>query len=424
MNSSLFVARRIIKNAPKGVSSVIFKIAAVTIALGVAVMICANSVINGFQNEISDKIFGFWGHIHLNDTKITRSFESIPIRSNPAMIDSIYNIYQEDYIDRETGETKTTLGGVTHIQSYTFMPGILNREKVFEGILLKGIGPDCDESRLKSFLAEGELINFNPDEESRDLIISEITAQRMEVTVGQKMIINFVQDRNVVKKAFTITGIYKTGLGEYDKRFAYCDQRVLQDVMDWDANQISGYEIFLDHIDDAEGMADIIYADYLPRGMFAETIHEKRPNIFEWLKLLNVNEQIIIMLMIIVSIINMVTVILIFILDRGHMIGVLKSVGFPDWDIRKIFIYQAFWLVVKGVVLGNIIAITLLVAQRYFGFIRLDESSYYLAVAPVSFSLWQIMLINLLAVFVISVWMIIPTYIITRIKPIKVLEFG
>ena len=423
MNSSLFIAKRLIKKSSARFTSVIIQIATATVALGLVVMLCANSVINGFQNEISDKIFGFWGHIHINDTKITRSFETIPIKRDQALVDSISNIGQLELIDNRTGELISTSGGVKHVQSYAFCPGVLNRKKVFEGIILKGISNDSDDSRLKQFLQEGELISYNDTTESRQLIISEQTARRMEVKLNDKLVINFAKDRKVLKKQFSIGGIYKTGLEEYDKKFAFCDMKVVQDVLGWEQNQITGYEVFLDDINDAPIMSDVIYNEFLPTGLYAETIQEKRPNIFEWLDLLNINERIIIMLMILVSIINMATVILIFILDRSHMIGVLKAVGYNNWPVRKVFLYQAINILLRGIIYGNIIAFVLLITQRYTEFIKLDEASYYLSVAPVSFSLWQVILINIIVITVTSVSMILPTYIITKIKPIKVLEF-
>lgn len=423
MNSSLFIVKRLIEKSSSGFTSIIIKIATATVALGLVVMICANSVINGFQNEIQNKIFGFWGHIHVNDTKVTRNYESIPINTDAQLVDSIMSIGQLSLIDNITGESLNTNGGVRHVQSYAFCPGILNRAKVFEAIFLKGISTDNDELRLKEFIKEGGLISFSDSTESRDLIISEVTANRMEIALGEKLIINFVKDRKVLKKSFEVTGIYKTGLEEYDEKFAFCDQRVVQDVLGWDQDQITGYEIFLDDIEDAPIMSDIIYNEYLPTGLFSETIQEKRPNIFEWLDLLNINERIIILLMILVSIINMATVILIFILDRSHMIGVLKAVGYRDWPVRKIFLYQSIWILLRGMMYGNIIAIVLLLIQKYGEIIKLDEASYYLSVAPVSFSLSQILLINIIAIVVTSLSMIVPTYIVTKIKPIKVLEF-
>lgn len=424
MNSSLFIAKKLINKSSSGFTDIIIKIAIATVALGLVVMLCANSVINGFQNEISNKIFGFWGHIHINDTKITRSFESIPIDTDQTLVDSILNIGQTKVIDNETGETVTTIGGVRNVQSYAFCPGILNRNKTFEPILLKGIAKDNDEESLLQFLKSGELITYNDSTESRGLIISEYTALRLEVKLKDKLIINFAKDRKMLKKQFTIKGIYKTGLEEYDKKFAFCDQKVVQNVLGWDQNQITGYEVFLDDIKDAPILNEVIYKEFLPTGLYAETIQSKRPNIFEWLDLLNINERIIIMLMILVSIINMTTVILIFILDRSHMIGVLKAVGYNNWPVRKIFLYESIWILLRGIIYGNVIAAILLLTQHYFGIVTLNEASYYLSVAPVSFSLWQIILINIIVIVVTSLSMIIPTYIITKIRPIKVLEFA
>jgi len=328
-----------------------------------------------------------------------------------------------ELIDNRTGKSLSTAGGVKHVQSYAFCPGVLNSKRVFEGIILKGIANDSDDSRLQQFLKSGELISLNDSTESRQLIISDQTARRMEVELNDRLIINFAKDRKVLKKQFTIAGIYKTGLEEYDKKFAFCDMKVVQDVLGWDQDQITGYEVFLDDINDAPIMSDVIYNEYLPTGLYSETIQQKRPNIFEWLDLLNINERIIIMLMILVSIINMATVILIFILDRSHMIGVLKSVGYKNWPVRKVFLYQAINILLRGIIYGNIIAFILLIVQRYGEVIKLDEASYYLSVAPVSFSLWQVILINIIVITVTSVSMILPTYIITKIKPIKVLEF-
>jgi len=387
-------------------------------------MVCSNSVINGFQKEISNKIFGFWGQIHINDAKIRRSFETIPINKNPELVSSIEQIKAVEFEDEETGDFYKSKGGVQFVQSYSFCPGILSRKKTFEPIILKGISEDYRLEVIDQFLTDGKAITFQASEESRDLILSQYTVNRLEVKIGDDLIINFAKDRKVLKKRFKLSGVYKTGLEEYDQKFAYCDQKVVQDVLGWSDQQISGYEVFIDEVSDAPIIADEIYENHLPLGLFAETIQEKRPNIFEWLGLLNINVRIIIMLMIIVSVINMATVILIFILDRSHMIGVLKSVGFKDWTVRKIFLYQSIWLLLKGIVLGNLISLILLGIQHFGKIIKLDEASYYLSYAPVDFSLSQILFINLIVIVVTSITMILPTYIISRIRPIKVLEFA
>lgn len=424
MDASLFIAQRLIEKSSKRFTRVIITIATITIALSIVVMVCSNSVINGFQKEISNKIFGFWGNIHINDAKISRSFETIPINKSAEIVNSISGIERAEVVDEETGTVLRSKGGVNFVQSYSFCPGVLNRKKTFEGIILKGISDDYKSEVIEEFLQDGETIKFSPEEESRDLIISEMTANRLEVKLGDNVIINFAKDRKVLKKRFELKGIYKTGLEEYDKKFAYCDLRVVQEVLGWTEQQITGYEVFLDHVEDANIIADEIYENHLPLGLYAETIQEKRPNIFEWLGLLNINVRIIIILMIIVSIINMATVILIFILDRSHMIGVLKSVGFKDWTVRKIFLLQSIWLLLKGILIGNIIALAILFIQHYGKIIKLDEASYYLSYAPVDFSLSQILMINLIVIVVTSLTMILPTYIISRIRPIKVLEFA
>ncbi len=424
MDASLFIAQRLIEKSSKRFTRVIITIATITIALSIVVMVCSNSVINGFQNEISNKIFGFWGNIHINDAKISRSFETIPINKSSELVKSISEIERAEIEDETTGEVLKSNGGVKFVQSYSFCPGVLNRKKTFEGIILKGISQDYRKEVIEEFLQEGEIIKFSSAEESRDLIISELTAKRLEVNLGDYVIINFAKDRKVLKKRFELKGIYKTGLEEYDKKFAYCDLKVVQDVLGWTDQQITGYEVFLEDVNDANIIADEIYENHLPLGLYAETIQEKRPNIFEWLGLLNINVRIIIILMIIVSVINMATVILIFILDRSHMIGVLKSVGFKDWTVRKIFLYQSIWLLLKGIFIGNIISLALLGLQHFGRIVKLDEASYYLSYAPVDFSLSQILTINLIVIVVTSITMILPTYIISRIRPIKVLEFA
>ncbi len=424
MDASLFIAQRLIEKSSKRFTRVIITIATITIALSIVVMVCSNSVINGFQNEISNKIFGFWGNIHINDAKISRSFETIPINKSSELVESISEIERAEIEDETTGEVFKSNGGVKFVQSYSFCPGVLNRKKTFEGIILKGISQDYRKEVIEEFLQEGEIIKFSSAEESRDLIISELTAKRLEVNLGDYVIINFAKDRKVLKKRFELKGIYKTGLEEYDKKFAYCDLKVVQDVLGWTDQQITGYEVFLEDVNDANIIADEIYENHLPLGLYAETIQEKRPNIFEWLGLLNINVRIIIILMIIVSVINMATVILIFILDRSHMIGVLKSVGFKDWTVRKIFLYQSIWLLLKGIFIGNVISLALLGLQHFGRIVKLDEASYYLSYAPVDFSLSQILTINLIVIVVTSITMILPTYIISRIRPIKVLEFA
>lgn len=424
MDLSIYIAKRLISKSSTGFTRVIIKIAVATIALSIVVIICSNALINGFKEEISGKIFGFWGHIHITDTKITRSYESVPIIKDEELEDAILQVKSVPIIN-DLGEFEgETQGGVKYIQPYAFVPGILNRKETFEGIIIKGVSNDFNFEQMSPYLKRGRFITYNDSVASRDLLISEQTAKRMKIDTADKLIIHFLKDRQSIKKAFKVVGIYKTQLEEYDSKFAICDIRNVQEVIGWNENQITGYEIFLDDIDDAKLVADYIYENHLPQGAYAETIKEKLPNIFDWLDLQDINETIIMLLMVLVSIINMATVILIFILDRSRMIGVLKSVGAKDWSIRKIFILQSTWILFKGMLWGNAIAILLCLLQKYGQFIKLDAESYYVSTAPIRLYMDQVIWINVLVILVTCVWMILPTFIITKIKPVKVLRFG
>lgn len=424
MDASLYIGKRIIQQSSKSFTKIIMNIAIATIALSIVIMLCSNALINGFKEEISQKIFGFWGHIHITDTKMLRTTESIPISIDENLEKQIGALTTTEYVDESTMQDFTTNGGVSHIQPYAFVPGLLDNNKNWEGVILKGVNDKFNWDQMSSYLKEGSPISFSDSTASRDLIISQQTASRMNVGLGDALIVHFGKERKSIKKRFKICGIYKTELEEYDSKFSFVDLRIVQDVLDWNPNQISGYEVYLDDLKDASAFADIIYNEHLPRGLYTETIQEKLPNIFEWLELQNINETIIIFLMIIVSIINMATVILIFILDRSRMIGILKSIGSKNWTIRKIFLLQALWILIKGLIIGNIIALALMLIQKYGQIIRLDPESYYVSIAPVKIDLLPFLWINLLVIVVTLLWMVIPTYIITKIKPVKVLRFG
>ncbi|MBT8229936.1 MAG: FtsX-like permease family protein, partial [Bacteroidia bacterium] len=220
-----------------------------------------------------------------------------------------------------------------------------------------------------------------------------------------------------------VGGIYKTGLEIYDKRFAFLDMKILQDVMGWGDNQIGGYEIFLDEMDDAFAIADYVYETVLPPHLYAETIQEKFSTEFDWLELQDINESLLILLMLIVAIINMSTAILILILERSRMIGILKALGQKDWGIRKIFVYNAVWIMSLAIIFGNIIGIGLAWFQKQTGFLKLNEENYYLSEVPIRFDLVSIIAINAGAVIIVALVIILPTYLVTKVTPIKILRF-
>lgn len=394
-------------------------------------MILAFALIEGFQKEISSKIFGFWGHIHITDTNINRSFEAIPIDLNQDFYPDLDTVGQVSYPCEkmifgyqyaETGACETK-GGIDYVQPFILVPGIIKTKKLLEGIILKGFDKDFRTEKLEPFLKDGAFPVLNDSVPSREVILSEQTAQRLKLKVGDRLTVHFVQEGDQLKRGFTVGGIYKTGLEEYDQKFALIDLRVLQQILGWQEDQVSGFEVFVENISDLDPLNDFVYLDVLPGDLYSETIRDKFPAIFEWLELQDINKVVILLLLMIVAIINMVTTLLILILERTKMIGMLKSLGQTDWNIRKIFLYHAGIIILHGMFWGNLFGIGACWLQKKFEFIKLSEADYYLNVAPVDINIWAILLINICTLAIIILFLLIPSYLVARIQPVKALRF-
>ena len=424
MNISYYISQRISKASTSGYSGTIIKIAIATIALSIAIMILSVSVLMGFKKGITEKVFGFWGHIHVTDSKISRTFELTPILNSDAIKDSISSIgyvekRDEDYVQKIV----KTQGGVTSINPYIMLPGIIKTQrKDLEGIILKGIDKDYKWQNFESYLKKGNFPKLGLDNK-REILISQQTARRLKVDVGDKLNVYFVKDRDAKTKQFKISGIYRTGLEEYDVKFVFVDMSVLQDILEWDKTQIGGYEIFIDNIDDAELIADYVHDEILPANLYSETIKNKFGNLFKWIELQDMNALLLLILMTIVAIINMSTAILILILERSKMIGTLKALGMGNWDIRKIFIYNALWILAMAIIIGNVMGIGIALIQKSTGLLKLDETNYYLSEVPIDFDILAIVGINVITIIVTLLVMIIPSYMVTKISPIKILRF-
>lgn len=394
-------------------------------------MILATSILDGFKREISTKVYGFWGHIHITDTNINRSLEQIPISKTSPFLKDILDIESVQYEKPqrilgiyETGRmlTKSTHGGVKHMQPFALSPGIITTKKDFGGIILKGVDEKFNWSYKEDLIQKGEPLQLDVDA-SADIVISKVTARKMELDIDDKIIVSFIINGKQRKKRFQVSGIYNTGLEEYDDRFAYVDLRVVQDMLGWTSDQVSGIEIQLDDVEDAEIIDQYIY-DIVPIEYYTETIRRKFPSIFEWLKLQDINMVLILVLMIIVSVINMITALLILILERTNMIGTLKALGTGNFEIRKIFIVQAAYIISIGLIIGNILGVGLALLQQHFHIIKLDEASYYLSYAPILLNPLKVIGLNILCFAIIVIFLFIPSYIITKISPIKALSFG
>ncbi len=394
-------------------------------------MVISTALISGFKHEIQNKIFGFWGHIHITETGMDRSLlEVYAISKKQTFYPSLDSVGQIEYLSREKllglfeiERVKKTKGGIRHIQVFAIKPGIIQAENVLEGMILKGIGSDFDWSFINKFMVEGRPIRLPEDSLSRDILISRQTADRLQVGVGDRFTVHFVERGSQLKRLFYISGIYKTGLEEYDRSFALVDIRQIQKLLDWTENDVSGFEVFIDNIEDLDIFDEYIYYEKLPTDLSSETIRKKQPEIFEWLELQNINEVVILSLMVVVAIINMVTTLLILILERTNMIGTLKALGSSNWTIQKIFLYYAAYIVILGIFWGNLLGIGLCLLQQEFEFIKLSEENYYLSVAPIDLQFWPIFLINSGTLLITLVFLIIPSYLVTTISPVKAIRF-
>ena len=366
MNYELFLAKRIIaaKQYKSSISSPIIKIAITAISLGIIIMLISIATGVGLQQKIKEKISGFNGHVQITNFEDNNS----QITVTPISIDQPFfpNFKSVD--------------GVKNVQVFATKAGIIRTESDFEGVIFKGVGAEFDWSFFNSYLTEGKVLTVS-EEISNSVLISKTTADRLDLKVGDKFNLFFVKDDpskppNV--RVFSVSGIYNTGFKEFDENYVMGDIKHIQRLNKWDSNEIGGFEVLLNDFDELEQKGNEIYQN-IPSTLNAQTISEKYPAIFEWLQLFNTNIVVIIGIMILIAGINMITALLVLILERTQMIGILKALGSSNWSIRKVFLYNAAYLITIGLFWGNLIGIGLLLIQKYGGVIQLNPESYYVS---------------------------------------------
>lgn len=417
-----WIAKKLMASGAGGFTRVILWIATGAVGLSVAVMILSLALMTGFKHEITRKMFGFWGHIHISDPRTIRSYEALPFTPDPKMIESIAHIRSvtSDNETEPSGKPLVSKGGVHHIESYIYLPGIITHDDQLEGIVLKGVGEDYDWPAINQYNDGGPAWTGIADD---GLIISRITADRLRLKPEDKLILHFVREGRQMQRRFTIQGIYKTGLEENDAKFALASIHRVRDILEWDSTQVSGLEITIEHIEDMNLLTDYIYRNEIPSNLYAENIREKFPSLFEWLELQDINTVVIIGLMLAVAVINMITALLILILERTQMIGILKSMGAQDRSIRQVFLWFAMFITIGGICIGNILGLGLAWLQDHFRFIRLDEADYYLDYAPVMVLPWHLAIVNIGALVLIGLCLIAPSFLVSKVNPIKTIHF-
>lgn len=410
MNLEYFIAKRLItaKEYKSSISAPIIKIAIAAIAIGMVMMIISVATGIGLQQKIREKVSAFNGHIVISNYDNNQSEATLtPISKNQKFYPKFNSV-----------------AGISHIQAVATKAGIIRTEKAFEGIIFKGVGTDYQWDNIQEYLVAGHLPNLSSQLNS-EVVISQFLADRLELKVGDAFNTFFIKENqnqlpNI--RRLKITGIFNSGFQEFDATYIIGDIRHVQRMNKWSPNQIGAFEIFVQDFDQIQSLGEEVYQQ-TPSNLDAKTIIEKYSYIFDWLLLFDFNIIIILGVMILVATINMVVALLVLILERTQMIGILKALGASNWSVRKIFLYNAFYLILRGLLWGNCIGIGVLLIQKYFGIIQLNPENYYVNQAPVYFNLGYIAALNLLTVGVCFLVLLIPSYIITKISPIKAIRY-
>jgi len=414
LNFELFIARKILSGGLSGkkLAGPVIKVATLGIVLGMVVMILSLAIGFGFKGEIRDKITGFASHVQVMSYDYNYSFETNPITSDDQLVEEI-----------------EAIEGVNFIQRFGTMPGIIKANESIQGIVLKGVGPEYNWSFMESTLVDGEVPVFTDSLRSDEILISRELSKLLKVKVGDKLRMYFVQN-NILQRRFIIKGLYDSHFPEFDKLYAFVDIKHVQKLNKWDETQISGYEISIDNFNNLDQVGEEVY--YLTSSrvedngtmLRTKTIKQIQPQIFGWLSILDTNVYVILILIILVAGFNMISGLLILILERTNMIGILKALGSDNWSLRKVFMYLSAVIIGRGMLWGNVIGIGICLLQKYTHLLKLDPADYYLSTVPIHITIVELLLLNIGVLLVTLTMMLGPSYLVSRILPVKAIRFN
>ncbi len=414
MNIALFIAKKIFLSQSKShrISKPITIVNIIGIAISFLVMFISIAIVLGFKNEIRYRVSGFASHIVVNNYDANYSYETQPIEINKKDIDSLKKIKS-----------------IKNIQFFATKPGIIKVKNILHGAVLKGVYKEYDWSFLKNNLIEGKIPSIKDSVKSNEILISKKISNILQLKVGEPLYLYFIQDPPRMRK-FYVSGIYETMIEEFDNIFVFADIRHVQKLNDWQSNQVSGYEINLHSFDfiysAKQKIYSIIGSKFNTNGtkLKVTTIQERYPHIFDWIGLFNTNLWVILILMMVVSGFNIISGLLVLVLERVNMIGLLKTFGFYDSNIRKIFIYLSVTYISFGLIIGNILSYTIFYLQKNYQIISLNKASYYIDYVPVYIEWWQILALNVSIIIITFFVLLIPSSVISKIEPVKAIKFN
>lgn len=414
MNFPLFIAKKIYNSSDKTrrVSKPAIRIATIGVAIGLAVMIVSVSVVLGFKHTIRNKVIGFGSHITVADFMSLQNSELYPITINDSLLKALYKIQ-----------------GVKHVQRFVYTQGILKTDDDFLGVTLKGVGPEFDSTFIHNNMVAGSFPKFSDNSNQQKIILSKTIADKLKMKVGQKIFAYFVNEQGVRTRKFTVCGIYETNLKQFDSQICMTDLYTVNKLNGWEPDQYSGAELEVKDFNLLDNTAFNVLGhvknkvDKYGSTYSSATVIEQNPQIFSWLDLMDLNVWIILALMISVAGVTMISGLLIIILERTQMIGLMKAIGTRNRQIRHVFLWFATFIIGKGLIIGNVVGIGLILLQQYTGLFKLDPQTYYVSTVPVEINIPLIIALNLSTLLICVFVLIAPSYFISHINPAKSMHY-